>query len=96
MIEHERLRVYALKRKHTLLLWCRDKENTWQTELQNGAQPETVRNLEVNLAEATAAKHPTSARIYDPWSDRWSTAKLRHATVTLPEFMRSAVVRVMF
>jgi hypothetical protein len=96
MIEHERLRVYALKGKHTLLLWCRDKENTWRTELENGAQPETLRNLEVNLAEVAAAKSPASARIYDPWSDRWSAAKLRHATATLPEFTRSAVVRVLF
>ncbi|MHC4437895.1 MAG: family 16 glycosylhydrolase [Planctomycetota bacterium] len=27
-IDHSRLRIYALKGKHTLLAWCRDKQNT--------------------------------------------------------------------
>lgn len=42
-IEHPRLRVYVLKGQQTTLIWCRDRQNTWQTELVEGQQPVRVR-----------------------------------------------------
>ena len=95
MIEHDRLRVYVLSGLYTVLAWCRDKQNTWQSELQDGHKPETLRNVEINLAAALANRRAKSARIYDPWTDRWSPAKIRHAMVTVTQLSRSAVVRVL-
>ena len=34
------------------------------------------------------------ARVYDPWTGKWSNAAVRAGVVALPEFARSIVVRV--
>lgn len=90
MIEHPRLRIYVLKGRRTLLAWCRDKRNTWEAELKNGEKPEVLRGVEVDLE--TAARQ---ARIYDPWANRWSEAKVDRGRLALPPFSRSVVVRAL-
>lgn len=95
MLEHPRLRVYALKGKRTVLLWCRDSQNTWKTELEQGQPPETLANLSLNLKPLnTPLTASTSARIYDPWQNRWSDAKLADGGLPLPAFARSLVVQL--
>ena len=94
MLPHDRLRVYVLKGSHTLLAWCRDTKNTWESELKNGEKPETLRKVQVDFSPVLSGKNSASVRIYDPWSNRWSTAKLKHGKVTLPPFSRSIVVRM--
>ena len=85
----EPLRVYALKGRRTLLLWCRDTRNTWKTELADGTAPEPVRNAVIAVETSGAA-----ARVYDPWNNRWSDVAVREGKLTLPLFARSAVVRM--
>lgn len=89
MIEHPRLRIYVLEGRRTLLAWCRDKRNTWEAELKNGEKPEVLRGVEVDLKGAAGR-----ARVYDPWANRWSEAKLNRGRLALPPFSRSVVVRV--
>jgi hypothetical protein len=88
MIEHERLRIYALKGKKTTLIWCRDKRNTWESELKNGEKPEVLNGIELSLPSKGAV------RIYDPWANRWSDSKPRNGKITLPPFSRSIVIRI--
>ena len=90
MVEHPRLRIYVLKGRRTLLAWCRDKRNTWEAELKNGEKPEVLRGVEVALDGAGGL-----ARIYDPWANRWSEAKVRKGKLTLPPFSRSVVIRTL-
>ena len=91
MVEHPRLRIYALKGRRTLLAWCRAKRNTWETELKNGEKPEVLRGVEVALEGAADGR----ARIYDPWANRWSEAKVEQGKLTLPPFSRSVVIHAL-
>ncbi len=87
-IEHERLRIYTLRGRHTFLAWCRDRQNTWESELANGQKPETLRNIEVD----TGLRYSGTVRVFDPWSNEWSRARLSDGRVTLGEFSRSIVM----
>lgn len=95
MIEHPRLRVYALKGRRTLLAWCRDSGNDWRTELQDGKPPETLEGIVLDLSEIRLGK-VNSARIYDPWDNAWSEAEARSGRIRLPAFERSVVVRLTY
>lgn len=92
MLEHPRLRVYALKGKRTTLLWCRDKENTWESELRDGRPPEEVRNATLDISPL--AQVLSSASAYDPWENRTGSVTLSGKVLGLPAFRRSLVVRL--
>jgi len=93
MISHPHLRVYVLKGKQTSLLWCRDRENTWQTELAEGRDPEELKDVSLPLQDTMPlAGH--RARAYDPWKKVWTNATIHSGAVRLPTFTRSIVVRV--
>jgi hypothetical protein len=94
MAPHDRLRVYVLRGRHTVLVWCRDSKNTWESELKNGEKPEVLKETKVNLTPALGERHIRSARFYDPWANHWSDAKIRHGELTLPDFSRSMVIRM--
>jgi hypothetical protein len=93
MIEHSRLRVYALEGKRTTLLWCRDSMNTWQTELRDGVAPEELTGLTLNLSETVQPGH-RRVRTYDPWKNSWTESGLKAGELHLPRFSRSIVVRI--
>lgn len=94
MPAHPRLHVYQLQGRHTLLLWCRDAQNTWQTELEQGQAPETLAGQTLDLGAALQGAKVASVKIYDPWQDRWTEGALKHGVLTLPVFSRSIVVRI--
>jgi len=93
-LKHPRLRVYVLKGKQTLLAWCRDSENTWQTELAKQKPPETIQNASLDLTGVLDSGTIARAHIYDPWENRWTEAGLRGTTISLPPFKRSVIVRI--
>ena len=94
MVDHDRLRIYVLRGRHTLLAWCRDSKNTWESELKNGEPPETLKSVTVNLAPALKGKKIKSAKFYDPWLSQWSEASPHKGEFTLPDFSRSLVIRI--
>ncbi len=93
-LKHSRLRIYALRGRQTILLWCRDSRNTWKTELEQGQAPDTLGNLQLELAGVLDGVRPASVKIYDPWKNLWSDARLEAGTLSLPAFSRSLVVRL--
>ena len=93
MLEHPRLRVYVLKGKRMLLLWCRDTQNTWQSELAEGKAPEVLRDTVLDLA-GLGQKIARRARVYDPWSDKWTETNFDGNSMRLPQFSRSVVVHL--
>jgi hypothetical protein len=93
-IEHPRLRVYALAGRRTLIAWCRDKENTWQTELAEGRQPERLTDLSIDVPAGLLPAGASRIQIYDLWADEWSDGRLDGGRLTLPPFTRSIVFRI--
>jgi hypothetical protein len=92
MVQHKRLRVYVLQGKRTTLMWCRDKENWWKPELEQGRVPEELKGIVLKLA-GDVPLAGRKVRIYDPWKKRWSDASVEDGSVRLPAFSRSIVVR---
>jgi len=93
-IEHPRLRIYALAGRRTLLAWCRDTQNTWQTELADGREPERLTGQAIRLLAEAVPQGSPHVRIYDPWTDTWSEGRIVNGEVSLPAFTRSIVVRI--
>jgi len=94
MLPHDRLRIYVLKGRSTVLLWCRDSRNSWSAELAEGRAPEPVEGAVLDLAPLKAGRLPPRAIFYDPWTERSGEAPVREAQVPLPRFSRSLVLSV--
>jgi len=92
-IEHPRVRVYVLAGQKTWLAWCRDKENTWQTELAEGRPPQPVQAAVLTLNLSAEWMESARWRAYDPWSNTWQDLKPEQNRLRLPEFRRSLVIR---
>jgi hypothetical protein len=86
-IAHEQIFLYGLKGKSKTLIWCRDKKNTWQNELEKDQEPETIIGLEFD--STIVGKY---VNVYDPWEDKWTETKITNSKIIVPPFRRSAVV----
>ncbi len=91
---HARLLILGLKGRRTSLLWCRDRQNDWRTELAEGKEPERLQGMRVDLTATGASLKNRKIKIYDPWSDAWTSAAAEDSSVVLPGFRRSLVVRI--
>jgi hypothetical protein len=92
--ETDKLRIYALNGNKTNLVWLRDKNNTWQTELRDGKAAELISGLKFDLNTELGEVYSGTVETYDPWADRWSEVKIDGSTVVLPDFKRSLVLRI--
>ena len=95
-IDHRRLRIYALRGRHILLIWCRDKQHTWKTELAQSEPPAMVSGVIISVADF--GRNPDGAMVdfYDPWSNRWTRGKAEEKKISLPDFKRSLVVKIRY
>ncbi|HET9279123.1 MAG TPA: hypothetical protein VFN95_13090, partial [Flavitalea sp.] len=87
-------RVYILKGKKTTLLWLRDKMNNWESELEKGVAPGVRSGIKLNLRELGLLESPGKIEVYDPWKNTWTRIEKGGASITLPDFKRSIVVRL--
>ena len=95
MVDHDRLRIYALKGINTTLLWCRDKHNNWKTELEQEVAPEVLEGARISL-KTLAIPKDSKVKMYDPWNDTWHDGDLSNGyDVQLPKFSRSIVVKLL-
>jgi len=94
VLPHPRLRVLALRGETVLLAWCRDSENTWQSELAQDQPPHPIADAAIDLAGSLGIAKPRSAAAYDPWDDRWTNVRWDGTRAVLPRFSRSLVVKV--
>jgi len=92
--ETKALQIYLLKGKTTNLLWLRDKMNNWETELEKGIPPRTLRGIHLNLPELGISGKVEKIEVYDPWQDSWATIENGGSNFTLSDFKRSVVVRM--
>jgi hypothetical protein len=94
LIDHPELRIYLLKGRHTWLAWCRDRSNDWKSELAENRPPAEREGLRIDLGSPAEIQGFKEARIYDPWTNRRTTATLDSGAIRLPSFSRSIVVRM--
>ncbi len=94
MLDHPRLRVYVLRGERTMLAWCRDPQNTWQSELEQERPPELVEQQTVDLGSLVGSLDGRTCQVYDPWTNTWSAGDLQGSQLKLPAFRRSIVIRV--
>ena len=95
-IDHPRLRIYVLKGRHTLLAWCRDKQNTWKTELTQSEPPATVSGAVIPQTAVGRDLDGVAVDFYDPWSNRWTRGRVEGNSIFLPDFTRSLVFKMRY
>ncbi|WP_414617466.1 cellulase family glycosylhydrolase [Dyadobacter sp. 32] len=89
--QEDKVKVYGLKGKNTILIWVKDRDNTWHSELVKGIKPEVLSGIllklpfEINTGQIT---------FYDPWKDKNVSLSATDKTIALPEFERSGIVRI--
>ena len=88
------LRIYQLNGSRTILLWLRDKRNTWESELRDGHAPLTIKGAQLDLKILGINEPISEIAIYDPWQDKWENVTPENIKITLPDFKRSLVVRI--
>lgn len=88
------LRVYQLNGRKTILLWLRDKRNTWGSELRDGQLPLTINGTQLDLKKLGINESFGEIAIYDPWQDKWKNIIPEGLKISLPDFKRSLVVRI--
>ncbi len=93
-IETENFRAYILKGIKTTLIWIRDKNNTWRSELEEGVLPAMIKNASLGIEALNISQPVKQIRVYDPWEDKWSETILVNERIPLPDFKRSVVLRI--
>lgn len=91
--ENRRLRLYGLRGRTHTLVWCRDKRNTWETELDGGQAPEPLTGQRLDV-RALSPELVQSATYYAPWTDGAGPVTLTGAQLELPDFERSLVLKL--
>jgi hypothetical protein len=92
--ETDDFRVYQLNGRNTILIWLRDKNNTWESELRDGHQPVTKSGIQFDLKKTGITRSFSEVSFYDPWKDKWQDAKSGDIKLQLPDFKRSLVIRI--
>jgi len=95
-IDHQRLRIYVLNGRHTLLAWCRDKQSTWETELARSEPPAMVSDAVISVMDIVRNLDRAAVDFYDPWSNRWTGGGIEEGKISLPDFTRSLVIRMRY
>jgi hypothetical protein len=88
------LKIYQLTGRNTILLWVRDKRNTWESELRDGQSPLTISGIKLDLKRLGISESSHEITVYDPWLDKWENAGSDGKMISLPDFKRSLVIRI--
>eukprot|EP00831_Metopus_contortus_P023830 TRINITY_DN20939_c0_g1_i1.p1 TRINITY_DN20939_c0_g1~~TRINITY_DN20939_c0_g1_i1.p1 ORF type:complete len:459 (-),score=76.61 TRINITY_DN20939_c0_g1_i1:10-1386(-) len=88
--EQSNLRLYILKGRNHTLVWCRDMNNTWHSELEQGHMPKNISGtlLDIDCAETDGVDW------YSPWTGLSNVAERCGQLIKLPDFERSLVLKI--
>lgn len=92
--DNKNCRIYKLSGQNTIILWLRDKNNTWETELRDGIPPEILRNIKIEINDPGLNESSARYEVYDPWQNKWKNISPVGEQLTLPDFKRSLIVRI--
>lgn len=87
-------RIYQLNGINSILLWVRDKNNTWQSELRDLQPPGTNINVKIDLESLGIINSFKQAEVYNPWTNIWISVVPQGMKLSLPDFRRSLVIRI--
>lgn len=90
--ETDTLRVYALIGRRVSLVWLRDRDCDWRTELVDGRS--AVARHHPPFALSGSLADTVDAVCYDPWRDSVAPVIVTNGEVALPAFARSSVLRI--
>ena len=94
--ETKDVRIYALNGKNTTLVWCRDVNSNWRTELVEKIKP-SILNTSVSTENLSiASKNIKTVNIYDPWKGKWTSGKVSGKFIPIPPFSRSIVLKITY
>ena len=91
--QHQGVRSYGLRGKGQTIIWCRNGEDNWKTELQQGIPAKVKTGYSLDLAQ-TGRNNARNARIYDPWKDTWVTVPVSGNRIQVPPFLRSVIISI--
>ncbi|HUQ64757.1 MAG TPA: hypothetical protein VM101_01280 [Flavitalea sp.] len=89
------VRMYILKGKRTTLVWVRDKNSNWQSELENNIAAPELKNIKIALHDLDINTTANNITMYDPWKNKWTKLKTG-STIHLPPFKRSVIIRLTY
>ncbi|MVM31204.1 cellulase family glycosylhydrolase [Spirosoma sp. HMF4905] len=84
------LRLYGLRGKTQTILWIRDGQSNWQTELAQGKPARIVTNVTLPLRQFPAKRIDS----YNPWKNQHVAGKVSGKSIALPDFTRSIIVKL--
>ena len=91
--ETTNMRVYVLDGKNTMIAYCRDKNNSWKTELSQKEEAKSLSGEKVSFAKFVP--NAKSAKIYQPIADKSLDVSISvDGNIILPDFLRATVVRI--
>jgi hypothetical protein len=92
-LDQQHFRAYALKGKNTVLIWMRDVNTNWKTELVEKVKAPVNQGITFNCWPMHTAEN-AKVSIYDPWANKWTTSELINGKISLPPFIRSLVIKI--
>lgn len=87
----EQVRFYCLAGDKHTLVWCRDKNSNWHSELVEKQIPE-IREMTLSMKDITL-KDVNAVTLYDPWEDKVISITSPVDSLQLT-FKRSIVIRI--
>ena len=93
LFEKNDLKLYALEGNETILVWLRDKNNTWRSELENGIPPQEFSDVTIDFDNYNLDISKSKIEIFDSWKNEWKSVTVKNNSVELPEFSRSILIR---
>lgn len=90
-LDQDGVRSFGLTGKTKTMVWCRDTANNWKTELQQNVSAVPKTGFSMNISDLGSKKY-TSAKVYDPWKDKWTKVSIENGRVAFPAFLRSAIL----
>jgi len=94
VLKKPNLNYYGLKGMHTTVIWCRDQNSNYKTELVQRIAPLAVEGQRLLLKEIQPNHRFRKARAYDPWTDKWVNLKIIKDAIKIPTFVRSIVIKL--
>jgi len=91
-LSSDALWVFALLGKEHLLLWARNRADSWYRVLRDDMEPEVLRSQRVDLTEL-AVREGEVTTIW-PWGEDTGRASLKAGVLTLPPFRHGLLVKV--
>ena len=95
--DRDNLKIYVLKGTGHTLLWCRDMNNTWQNEFGKDISPSVISGFKLDIGSISDGRTPKKAEAYNPWEENSEWVEIPSGTeITIPDFTRSAVIKISY